>query len=32
MEFEYARNTMQGSFDFVTLGTRLHKIREQLVS
>jgi hypothetical protein len=32
MEFEYTRNTMQGSFDFVTLAARLQKINEQLVS
>jgi len=31
MEFEYTRNTMQGTFDFVALETRLHKIKEQLV-
>jgi hypothetical protein len=31
MEFEYQRNTMQGTFDFVSLETRLHKIKEQLV-
>ena len=30
MEFEYQRNTMQGSFDFVSMESRLHKIKEQL--
>jgi hypothetical protein len=32
MEFEYQRNQMQGSFDFVALEARLHKIKEQLVT
>lgn len=32
MEFEYQRNTMQGSFDFVALESRLSKIKEQLVT
>lgn len=31
MEFEYQRNTMQGTFDFVALEARVHKIKEQLV-
>lgn len=32
MEFEYQRNQMQGTFDFVALEARLLKIKEQLVA